>query len=188
MFVFRSETVLSGSIKALFAIAFGVYLIVTKANAMTLVVQVLSAGILVMGVFPLLLSVKYPAMQPLASGAFFRILLSVLLFSFADPIASVIRYVIGGLLCLFGGSQIIGLLSMPNAFAGGRLPYLIPVLTLLGGGLFFSEELIGNDIMGMTIGAACILYGISKCVTVLKLRKTQSSSQQYVQDDTIDEQ
>ena len=77
---------------------------------------------------------------------------------------------------------------MPNAFAGGRLPYLIPVLTLLGGGLFFSEELIGNDIMGMTIGVACILYGISKCVTVLKLRKTQSSSQQYVQDDTIDEQ
>ena len=144
---FRNETKLAGTIKALFAIALGVCLIVTKANAMTLVVQIVSVMIMAMGVVPLFLSMKYPVMQELASGSLFRILISVLLFSFADPVASVLRYILGGILCLVGLSQITNLLSMRNSFAGGVLPFVIPVLLLAGGAMFFSEELIGNDIM-----------------------------------------
>jgi hypothetical protein len=186
---FRPETKLMGSIKALSAIALGVCLIVTKANAMTLVVQVFSGITMALGVVPLILSMKYPVMQDLASGSLFRILLSVLLFVCADPIASVIRYVIGGILCLLGGSQLLGFLSMRNAFAGGILPFVFPVLLLGGGAMFFSEELIGNDIMGLAAGVAFILYGMYKGVAVIKkCRNQQRPDQYYREDDTIDEQ
>ena len=186
---FRNETKLAGTIKALFAIALGVCLIVTKANAMTLVVQIVSVMIMAMGVVPLFLSMKYPVMQELASGSLFRILISVLLFSFADPVASVLRYILGGILCLVGLSQITNLLSMRNSFAGGVLPFVIPVLLLAGGAMFFSEELIGNDIMGLVAGAAFIFYGSYKGVSVIKRSKNQQGSHQYyTEDDTVDEQ
>ena len=186
---FRNETRLTGSVKALFALAVGISLIVTKANAMTLLVQVVSVGIMVLGVAPLLLSIKYPALQQLASGAPFRILLSVLLFAFADPVASVIRYILGGILTLVGISQVLSLPNMGNAHQRGPLPYAIPVLLLAGGVMFFSEELIGNDIMGLMAGAALILYGCHKGIKVLKMKDNQQGPHQYyTEDDTVDEQ
>ena len=186
---FRRETKMMGSIKALFAIAIGVSLIVTKANAMTLVVQAISVGILALGVFPLILSMKYPAMQELASGSFFRILMSVLLFTFAGPVAAVIRYILGGILCLVGISQIMNFFSMRNTSDGGYLQFVIPVLLLAGGAMFFSEELIGNDIMGLIAGIAFILYGIHKGWSVIKMDKGQHGPHQYYyEDETIDEQ
>lgn len=186
---FRSESKLTGGIKALFAIALGVSLIVTKANAMTLVVQAVSVGIMALGIVPLILSMKYPAMQELASGSFFRILISVLLFTFAGPVAAVIRYIIGGILCLVGMSQIMNFFSMSKASAGGYMPFVIPVLLLAGGVMFFSEELIGNDIMGLIAGIAFILYGVNKGWSVLKKDKDpENHNQYYFEDDTVDEQ
>jgi uncharacterized membrane protein HdeD (DUF308 family) len=186
---FRSESKLTGGIKALFAIALGVSLIVTKANAMTLVVQAVSVGIMALGIVPLILSMKYPAMQELASGSFFRILISVLLFTFAGPVAAVIRYIIGGILCLVGMSQIMNFFSMSKASAEGYMPFVIPVLLLAGGVMFFSEELIGNDIMGLIAGIAFILYGVNKGWSVLKKDKDpENHNQYYFEDDTVDEQ
>lgn len=186
---FRSESKLTGGIKALFAIALGVSLIVTKANAMTLVVQAVSVGIMALGIVPLILSMKYPAMQELASGSFFRILISVLLFTFAGPVAAVIRYIIGGILCLVGISQIMNFFSMPNGSSVGSMQFVVPVLLLAGGVMFFSEELIGNDIMGLIAGIAFILYGVNKGLGVLKKDKnSQNPHQYYFEDDTVDEQ
>lgn len=190
MFVFARDTKLSGTIKALLAVAFGIYLIVTKANAMTLVVQVLGAGILALGVFPLLLSLKYPAMQQLASGAVFKIIVAVLLMSFAGPVAGVLRYVLGGILCIFGASQILALLSLRNVIGGGFLPFLLPVILLSLGMMFFSEELVGKDVFGQLAGIAFILYGVSKAMTAWNVGRKKPAGQQYTQfeDNSVDEQ
>jgi uncharacterized membrane protein HdeD (DUF308 family) len=171
-FKFGYENKTIGLIKALLAIALGVFLIVTKANAMQMVVQIIAGVILVANVVAFLLSLKYP--QMMSSGSVMSVLMALLLCAFSGPVSAILRYVLGGFLFLAGGSQVLALLGAGNQQGGGALSFVMPVLMLLGGCLFFSEELIGNDIMGLMVGVACIMYGFSKLITVIRLNKGRS--------------
>lgn len=190
MITIKRDTKWTGSLKALLAVAFGVYLIVTKANAMTLVVQIFGAGVLAVGVFPLLLSLKYPSMSQYASGAVVKILIAVLLLMLAGPISGIVRYILGGILCLFGASQILTLLSLRSSIVAGFWPFALPVILFLLGLMFFSEELIGKDIMGQIAGLAFIIYGVSKGLTTWNVGMKKSAQSQYTQfeDNSVDEQ
>ena len=172
VFRFGYENKTIGLIKSLLAIALGAFLIVTKANAMQMVVQIIAGAILVVNVVAFLLSLKYP--QMMSSGSVMSVLIALLLFAFSGPVSAVLRYVLGGFLFLAGGSQVLALLGMRNQQGSGALSFVMPVLMLLGGCMFFSEELIGNDIMGLMVGVACIIYGFSKLITVIRLNKGRS--------------
>jgi uncharacterized membrane protein HdeD (DUF308 family) len=164
---------LSAIIKAVVAVALGVFLIVTKANAMELVVQIIAGGIIGVNVVAFLISLKFPAMQ-MSSGSLMSVLIALLLFSFSGPISAVLRYILGGFLFLAGGSQIFALMNARSAYGMGVLSLVMPVLMLLGGCLFFSEELIGNDVMGLMVGVAIIMYGVSKLITIIRLNRVRS--------------
>lgn len=180
VFGYGKENKVIGLLKAVLAIALGVYLIITKANAMELVVQIIAGVILGANVVAFLISLKFPAMQ-MSSGSFMSILIALLLFSFSDPISAILRYIIGGFLFIAGGSQMFALMNDRSAYGMRTLSFVMPVLMLLGGCLLFSEELIGNDIMGLMVGVAIIMYGISKLVTIFRLnflcsqKKTQKT-------------
>ena len=73
---------LSGIIKAVVAVALGAFLIITKANAMELVVQIIAGGIIGVNVVAFLISLKFPAMQ-MSSGSLMSVLIALLLFSFS---------------------------------------------------------------------------------------------------------
>ena len=175
-----------GLLKALLSFALGVFMIVTKANAMTLIVQVASACMLVAGLLPLFLRSKFPSMEGQIASSGYKILIAVLLFLLADPVAGIIRYVLGGILCLFGVSMIVNLLGARSTFKAGLLSYIFPVILLLIGCLLFSEELIGKDIMGQIAGGAFVLYGISKGWTALK--QSDVNPADSYEDDSVDEQ
>ena len=170
MLIFQSgNNKLTKVIKALLFIALGVFLIATKANAMTMVLQVIAAGIFAVGVISFLAGMRFASAIPV--NAIMNILIAVLLFSFAGPISTVLRYIIGGLLCLFGISQTLKMMSLGATLRGGFLPYIIPVFSLLLGALFFSEELIGNDIMGLVVAILFIMYGVSSLLATFKVYK-----------------
>ena len=160
---------LSKIVKAVLFMILGVALIVTKANAMTMAVQILAAGICVFGVFSLVMGLRFTAAIPVNS--IMSILIATLVFYFAGPISAVLRYIFGGLLCLFGVSQTLKLFSMRSMFGGSFIPFIVPVFAMLLGALFFSEELIGNDIMGLIVGILFILYGASTLLMILKFNK-----------------
>lgn len=180
------ENKIIGLIKAGLAIALGTYLIITKANAMELVVQIIAGVIVLVNLFAFVIGLKYPAMQ-MSSGSLFSLLLAVLLFSFAGPISAVLRYIIGGFLFLAGGSQVFALISSRGMMGMGYLSLIVPVLMILGGCLFFSEELIGNDIMGLMVGVAIIMYGVSKVITVLKMNKENKVNKENPQPEKTQE-
>lgn len=165
--IFPGGNKLSRIIKAVLFIALGAFLIITKANAMTMIVQVIAICLFVVGLISLLMGMKFTSSIPISS--IMNFLISVLLFSFAGPVSTVLRYVIGGILCLFGVSQLLKAISMRSVFHGSFLPYMVPVFALSLGALFFSEELIGNDIMGLIIGILFILYGVSSLMTTLQV-------------------
>lgn len=172
-FRFGYENKTIGLIKALMAIALGVFLIVTKANAMQMVVQIIAGVILVINAVAFLLSIKYPQTM-MSSGSVMSVLIALLLFVFSGPVSAVLRYILGGFLFLAGGSQVLALLGARNQQGAGVVSFVMPVLMLLGGCMFFSEELIGNDIMGLMVGVACIVYGVSKLITVIRLNRGRS--------------
>ena len=119
MFIIRRETKSQGIIKALLSIALGIFMILTKANAMTMIVQVASACLLIAGIIPLLLKNKYPQMSAAASSAAYKIILAVLLFLLADPVADdVIGYRVG--ICTMHMNM------------GDRLPSIIYVFQISG--------------------------------------------------------
>lgn len=174
MLTFGYENRFSGPLKALAAIAFGVFLIVTKANAMTLIVQIMSVGAFAYGVFSLVVSLKDKSMAMLTGNAVINIIASVLLFAFAGPVSAVVRYILGSLLFMFGLYQVVVLYSARNVINGGFLPMVLPVLIMLGGCMFFSQELIGTDIMGMLAGIAFILFGVSEILATYKMNQVLS--------------
>ena len=183
MFIIKKETKSQGIVKALLSIALGIFMILTKANAMTMIVQVVSACLFIAGIVPLLLKNKYPEMADAASTAPYKIILAVILFVLADPVAGIIRYVLGGVLCFIGISMVVSLLRV----GGVRfLSFILPSILILVGGLFFSEELIGKDIMGQIAGAAFVLYGISKGWAALK--SNDGGPSETDEDDSVDEQ
>ena len=170
MMIFQSgNNTITRVLKAVLFIVLGVFLIVTKANAMTMIVQVIAAGIFAVGTISFLAGLRFASAIPI--NAIINILISVLLFSFAGPVATVLRYIIGGILCLFGIAQTLKIMSLRATFGVGFLPYIIPVFSLLLGALFFSEELIGNDIMGLIVAIMFIMYGVSSLLTIFKVYK-----------------
>ena len=185
MMLFRQRSLFSGVLKALLSVALGVFLIVTKANAMTMIVQIIAGGIFLFGVLSFLIGLRFAFALPLNS--IINILIAVLLFSFAGPVSAVLRYVLGGLLVIFGVRQVMALFSARAALRGGFLPYLVPVLVILAGMMFFSEELIGNDIMGLIAGIAFIMYGLSEIFAVFKINQllSQKNSERT---DRVDDQ
>jgi hypothetical protein len=105
MFIFRTESKTSGTIKALLTVALGVLLIATEVNVMTWIVQIVATIIMALGIIPLVQSLLYPAMRPYAPRAAYRIVVAILVYMLAGPIGGIIRYILGILLILFGVSR-----------------------------------------------------------------------------------
>ena len=171
MLTFGYENRFSGPLKALLSIAFGIFMIATKANAMTLIEQIIAVAVLAFGVFSFLVGLKHKTMQMLSMNAIVNIVVALLLFFFAGPISAVLRYILGAILFFFGLYQVMVLFSARNILKGGFMPFVLPVLVMLAGGMFFSQELIGNDIMGLIAGIAFILFGVSELVASFKMKE-----------------
>lgn len=169
MMTFTQENKYSKITKAVLMVVLGVLLIVTKANAMTMVVQILAGGMCVFGLFSFVMGMKLTGMVP--TGSIVNILIAALVFYFAGPVSTVLRYIFGGLLCLFGISQGLKIFSMKSVFGNSLIPFVVPGFATVLGLLFFSEELIGNDILGMIVGILLILYGLSSLLMIYKLNK-----------------
>lgn len=181
MITFGYSNRFSGPLKAICAIAFGVLMILTKADAMALIVKILAVGIFVFGVFSLAtaLAAHRQQSQLLLSNSIVNIVIALLLFAFAGTLSLIIRYVLGVILLLFGFSQIAALFSARHYLKGGIAAFILPVIVMFAGGLFFSKELIGNDLIGIIAGVAFIIYGISEIFASIKMRRAISEMNEH---------
>lgn len=191
MLTFGYENKFSGPLKAILAVAFGVFLIATKANAMTLIVQIMAVGLLAFGIFSFLVGMKGTndnSVRMLVVNAVVNIVAALLIFLFADAISAVIRYLLGAMLFLFGLYQVCVLFSARHSLSGGVLPFVFPVLVMLFGAMFFSKELIGQDMFGLIAGIAFILYGVSEIIATVKMNQVISEINRTREEETQDSQ
>lgn len=192
MITFGYSSRFSGPLRALVFIALGIMLVVTKANAMELVVKVIAAFILASGLVSFILGYKKRqdgSMPLLGFNALVNIVIAVLLFLFSGPASRLISYLIGMTLFGFGLFQIIVLFSARRNFPGGWTMFILPVMVALAGAfIFFYPKVMGESI-GLVAGIALMFYGLSELIASFRMSKVVESETPDEQEiDQIDEQ
>lgn len=172
MITFGYNSRFSAPLRALLFIAFGVLMILAKADAMELVVKVVAAFVLATGLVSFFLGYKKKAdgTMPLSTvGAVTNIVIAVLLFVFSKGVAGFISYLLGFVLLGFGIFQILVLASVRKSVKVGFGAYVIPlVVSLVGLFIIIWPKALGQSI-GLVAGIALIAYGISEFIAAFKV-------------------
>ena len=173
MFTFGYKSKVNGFMRAVIALAIGVMMVVSPANALTTVVKIIAAFMLASGVVSLVVGLKdkEKGSLPLMSfNALVDLLLGLLMFIFPGVIARFMIYLIGFVLLVFGIVQLLALISARRAVGMGFGMFILPIIvTLIGGFILFNP--FAESVMTMIAGVALILYGASELLSSFKMKK-----------------
>lgn len=188
MITFGYRNKFNGPIRALTAIAIGVVMVLSKTNALELVVRIIAAFLLASGIVSLFVGYRNRAagtMGLMSVNAIVDIALGFALFLFPGFVAGLLIYLIGFVLMLFGAFQLMSLLSANRIMKVGLFSFLFPVLVLSSGVfLIFNPSFVGEAI-GVVAGAALIIYGASELFSSWKMKKAMD---EYDRNNSVDEQ
>lgn len=199
MITFGYKSRFSGPIRALLFIALGLLMILSKTNAMELIVKIIAAFIFASGLVSLVVGLRRRAegtMPIFGFNSILNIVLAILLFSFAGPASRLISYLIGFVLFGFGLFQSTILLSALRPIKTALVAMIVPVLVMFAGAfIFFCPDVIGES-LGLVAGIALLLYGISDLFASFRMRKyvSEDEAQKHpdgepmIDDQTIDDQ
>ena len=173
MFTFGYKSKVNGFMRAVIALAIGVMMVVSPANALTTVVKIIAAFMLASGVVSLVVGLKdkEKGSLPLMSfNALVDLVLGLLMFIFPGVIARFMIYLIGFVLLVFGIVQLLALISARRAVGMGFGMFILPIIvTLIGGFILFNP--FAESVMTMIAGAALIVYGASELLSSFKMKK-----------------
>ena len=173
MFTFGYKSKVNGFMRAVIALAIGVMMVVSPADALTTVVKIIAAFMLASGVVSLVVGLKdkEKGSLPLMSfNALVDLLLGLLMFIFPGVIARFMIYLIGFVLLVFGIVQLLALISARRAVGMGFGIFILPIIvTLIGGLILFNP--FAESVMTMIAGIALIVYGASELLSSWKMKK-----------------
>lgn len=178
MITFGYNSRFKGPIRALAALAIGVVMVASKANALNLAVQIIGAFLIASGIVTLVAGFKNKAngMFPLmATNTVVDILLALALFVFPGFFANLLVYLIALALICFGIFQLVSLGSANRVFGVGVLAFVLPVIVLLSGLFLLANPSFLGTAVGAVAGVALIIYGVSELVSSWKMRKAMDA-------------
>ena len=189
MITFGYKNKFSGLLRAVVAIAVGTIMIVSKTDAMVLIVRIIAAFIFASGLVSLLVGYKNRQdgrMSLMGVNGIVDLVISGLAFAFAPIVAGLVVYIIGFILLGFGLFQLITIGSASRVMRMGVFAFVMPVLTLLAGAFLLARPAFLGTAVGTVAGVALIIYGVSELVSSLKMR--QAIDQYGEADDQVDDQ
>ena len=203
MITFGYKNRFNGPIRALVALAIGIVMVVSRADAMVLVVRIIAAFLLASGLVSMAVAYKHKKqgdMPLMGFNSVVDVLLALMIFIWPEFVAGLIMYLIGFVLIGFGIFQLIALISANKVMPVGPLAFVLPSLVLAGGAiLILNPGFIGSAI-GIVAGVALILYGLSELLSSWKMKKAMDEydihnyqdvnkiDEQTIDEQTIDEQ
>lgn len=159
--------------RAVIALAIGVMMVLSPANALTTVVKIIAAFMLASGVVSLVVGLKdrEKGSLPLMSfNALVDLVIGLLLFLFPGVVARFMIYLIGFVLLVFGIVQIVALLSARRVVGLGLGAFILPIIvTMVGGFILFNP--FAESVMTIIAGAALITYGASELLSSFRMKK-----------------
>jgi uncharacterized membrane protein HdeD (DUF308 family) len=174
MITFGYKNKFSGFLRAIAAIAVGLVMVISRTDAMVLVVRIIAAFLLASGIVSFLVGYRdrQNGQRPLmgVNGAV-DILVASLIFIFPHFVAGLIVYLIGFALLGFGIFQLIALVSANKVMRVGVLGFVMPVLVLLAGAFLLARPTFIGTAIGTVAGVALIVYGLSELLSSWKMKQ-----------------
>ena len=164
----------NGPIRALTAIAVGIVMVLSKTNALELVVQIIAAFLLASGVVSLVVGYRNRqngTMGLMGFNAAVDIILGFLLFLFPGFVAGLLIYLIAFMLICFGAFQMISLFSANRVVKVGIWSFLLPFIVLATGIFLMAKPYFIGEAIGIVAGASLIVYGASELLSSWKMKK-----------------
>ena len=177
MFTFGYKTTLSSILRSLASIGIGLVMIFDNEASET-VVKVVAAFLFASGlvslVYGLIRNKKEGLLPLMAVNAVVDILIGVLLFLNPGWVAGFIITLIGIVLILFGGLQLLALAGTMSLLGTGFGTLILSVCAVVGGAfLLFSP--FGERVMGICAGSFLVLYGVSELISSWRIRKAKEA-------------
>ena len=183
MITFGYRNKLNGPLRAIVAIIIGIVMVVSKTNALELVVRIIAALLVASGLVSLIYGYMKRAdgaMSLMGFNAGVDILLGVLIFLFPGVVANLIIYIVGFLLLGFGIFQIMSLLSANRVLRLGLVSFCLPVVVTAAGAFLIARPAFLGEAIGICAGVALILYGVSELLSSWRMRKAIDESENEV--------
>ena len=162
MFTFGYKTSFSSILRALATIGIGLVMIFDNAASVT-VVKVVAAFLLASGI----VSLVYGFIRNKRDGV-------LLLFLNPVWVAGFIVTLIGIVLILFGGIQLLALAGAMSLLGAG-FSTLILSICAVAGGAFLLFNPFGERIMSVCAGSFLLLYGVSELISSWRIRKAKEA-------------
>lgn len=177
MFTFGYKTTLSSILRSLASIGIGLVMIFDNEASET-VVKVVAAFLFASGlvslVYGLIRNKKEGLLPLMAVNAVVDILIGVLLFLNPGWVAGFIITLIGIVLILFGGLQLLALAGTMSLLGTGFGTLILSICAVVGGAfLIFSP--FGERVMGICAGSFLVLYGVSELISSWRIRKAKEA-------------
>lgn len=177
MVIFGYRSRVNGPMRALIALAVGIMMVVSPANALATVVKIIAAFMLASGVVSLIVGLKDKekgALPLMSFNALVDVIVGLLLFMFSGVIAKFMIYLIGFVLLGFGIVQIVALFGARRVMPLGFGAFILPiVVTLVGGFILFNP--FAESVMTIIAGSALVLYGVSELLSSWRMKKVMDA-------------
>lgn len=176
MITFGYKTPWSGIIRSVASLGLGILAVAYPGNVIPLLVQIFAAVLFVYGCGMMIYAFTHRqdrAFSLWLSNSIIEIVVAVLVFIFAGFIANIAVKLIGLLLLLSGIYQVIALISAERASRFGFWFFILPVVEAIGGGmLMFASQLFTSGV-GIIVGVALIVSGLSELLSSAKVYRIQ---------------
>lgn len=174
MITFGYKSRFTGPLRALTALAIGVVMLVSKANALNIAVKIIAAFLVASGLVSLIVGLKNKqngAFSLMAVNTVVDIFLGLILFLFPGFFANILVVFIAIALLGFALFQLVALASATRVAPVGIAAFVLPAVVFAGGMfLLFRPSFLGSA-LGTVAGVVLIIYGISELLSSWKMRK-----------------
>lgn len=174
MITFGFRNKMSGILRAVTAIAFGVVMVAFPGSSLKIIVQVAAAFLVASGLASAVFGImnrRNGGLGLMITNAVVDIALGAVIFCFPVEVAGVIMFIIGLMLMIFGIFQISVLLSANRVMPMGLWSFVLPVMCAVGGALVVFHPFGLGEFITLVAGVALIVYGLSESVATWKMRK-----------------
>lgn len=176
MITFGYKTPWSGIVRSVASLGLGVLAVAYPGNVIPLLVKIFAVVLGVYGCGMLAYAFVHKNEKSFGlwlSNSLIEIVVAVLVYVFAGFIANIAVKLIGLLLLASGLYQIIALISAERTSRFGFWFFALPVIEAIAGGtLMFASQLFTNGV-GIIVGIALIVSGLSELSSSLKVYRIQ---------------
>ena len=182
-------------VRSLITAAIGILLLALREQAMPFIVMCLGVLFMLPGIFTLALFLIPKLRRNSAAGssaviipimAFGSLLLGLWMFLQPAFFVTIIMWILGAVMIIMGGTQIISLLMAKRRVKVSILLFFLPLLILLTGAIVLLNPFEAASVPFIILGVGAIVTALSDMINTLFLKFTRKDNRVGVADENIE--